>query len=57
MASTSMGTPCSTPPAALLRLLDRNTEAVLAYQAMLTRTTNATERDFRQRSRQALTRV
>ncbi len=40
----------------LLRRLGRNAEAVLAYEAAIARTENATERDFLQRSRQALTR-
>jgi RNA polymerase sigma-70 factor (ECF subfamily) len=41
----------------LLRRLGRSTEAALAYQAAITRTENATERDFLQRRRQALTRA
>jgi RNA polymerase sigma-70 factor (ECF subfamily) len=41
----------------LLRRLGRNAEAVLAYEAALARTENATERDFLERSRQAVTRV
>ena len=41
----------------LLRRLDRNAEAALAYEAAIARTGNATERDFLQRSRQALTRA
>jgi RNA polymerase sigma-70 factor, ECF subfamily len=41
----------------LLRRLGRNAEAALAYEAAITRTENATERDFLQRSRQALTRA
>ncbi len=40
----------------LLRRLGRNAEAVLAYEAAIARTENATERDFLRRSRQALTR-
>jgi len=40
----------------LRRRLGRNAEAVLAYEAAIARTENATERDFLQRSRQALTR-
>ncbi len=43
--------------AELLRRLGRNAEAVPAYDAAITRTANATERDFLQRSRQALTRA
>jgi RNA polymerase sigma-70 factor, ECF subfamily len=39
----------------LLRRLGRNAEAALAYEAAVARTDNATERDFLQRSRQALT--
>ena len=39
----------------LLRRLGRNAEAVSAYQAAIARTRNATERDFLQRSLQALT--
>ena len=38
----------------LLRRLGRNDEAALAYEAALARTENATERDFLQRSRDAL---
>jgi len=38
----------------LLRRLGRNDEAALAYEAALDRTENATERDFLQRSRDAL---
>jgi RNA polymerase sigma-70 factor, ECF subfamily len=38
----------------LLRRLGRNAEAALAYEAALARTENATERDFLERSRQAL---
>ena len=41
----------------LLRRLGRNAEAALAYEAALARTQNASERDFLQRSRQALGRV
>ncbi len=41
----------------LLRRLGRNAEAALAYEAAIARTENATERDFLQRSRQALTRA
>lgn len=41
--------------AELLRRLGRNAEAVLDYKAAIIRTANATERDFLQRSRQALT--
>jgi RNA polymerase sigma-70 factor (ECF subfamily) len=41
----------------LLRRLGRNAEAVLAYEAAITRTDNATERDFLRRSRQALIRA
>jgi RNA polymerase sigma-70 factor (ECF subfamily) len=41
----------------LLRRLGRNAEAAQAYDAAIARTDNATERDFLQRSRQALTRV
>jgi len=40
----------------LLRRLGRNTEAAQAYEAAIARSENATERDFLQRSRQALTR-
>ncbi|MDQ2741786.1 MAG: sigma-70 family RNA polymerase sigma factor [Chloroflexota bacterium] len=40
----------------LLRRLGRTTEAALAYQAAIARSENATERDFLQRSRQALMR-
>jgi RNA polymerase sigma-70 factor, ECF subfamily len=39
----------------LLRRLGRNSEAALAYEAAIARTENASERDFLQRSRQALT--
>jgi len=39
----------------LLRRLGRNAEAALAYEAAIARTENAAERDFLQRSRQALT--
>jgi RNA polymerase sigma-70 factor (ECF subfamily) len=39
----------------LLRRLGRNPEAALAYQKAIARTHNAAERDFLQRSRQALT--
>ena len=39
----------------LLRRLGRNAEAALAYDAAIARTENATERDFLQRRRQALT--
>jgi len=39
----------------LLRRLGRNAEAALAYEAAIAHTENATERDFLQRSRQALT--
>jgi RNA polymerase sigma-70 factor, ECF subfamily len=38
----------------LLRRLGRNAEAALAYEAAITRTENASERDFLKRSRQAL---
>jgi RNA polymerase sigma-70 factor (ECF subfamily) len=41
----------------LLRRLGRNAEAALAYEAAIARTRNATERDFLQRSHQALTRA
>jgi RNA polymerase sigma-70 factor, ECF subfamily len=41
----------------LLRRLGRNPEAALAYEAAILRTENASERDFLQRSRQALSRV
>jgi RNA polymerase sigma-70 factor (ECF subfamily) len=41
----------------LLRRLGRNAEAALAYEAAILRTENVTERDFLQRSRQALTRA
>ncbi len=41
----------------LLRRLGRNAEAALAYEAAIACTENATERDFLQRSRQALTRA
>ena len=39
----------------LLRRLGRNAEAAQAYEAAIARTENAAERDFLQRSRQALT--
>jgi len=39
----------------LLRRPGRNVEAALAYDAAIARTCNAAERDFLQRSRQALT--
>ncbi len=39
----------------LLRRLGRDAEAALAYEAAIARTENATERNFLQRSRQALT--
>ena len=39
----------------LLRRLGRNAEAALAYEAAITRSENATERDFLHRSRRALT--
>jgi RNA polymerase sigma-70 factor, ECF subfamily len=39
----------------LLRRLGRNGEAAVAYKAAIARTENAAERDFLQRSRQALT--
>ncbi|MGH3915852.1 MAG: hypothetical protein ACRDTC_20950 [Pseudonocardiaceae bacterium] len=39
----------------LLRSLDRDAEAALAYRAAIARTGDATERDFLQRSHQALT--
>jgi RNA polymerase sigma-70 factor, ECF subfamily len=39
----------------LLRRLGRNAEAARAYEAAIIRTENASERDFLQRSRQALT--
>ena len=39
----------------LLRRLGRNAQAALAYDAAIARTENATERDFLQRRRQALT--
>jgi RNA polymerase sigma-70 factor (ECF subfamily) len=39
----------------LLRRLGRPTEAALAYEAAIARTQNATERDFLQRRREALT--
>ena len=39
----------------LLRRLGRNGEAAVAYEAAIARTENAAERDFLQRSRQALT--
>jgi RNA polymerase sigma-70 factor (ECF subfamily) len=38
----------------LLRRIGRNTEAAQAYEAAIARTENASERDFLQRSRQAL---
>ncbi len=38
----------------LLKRLGRNHEAALAYEAALARTENAAERDFLQRSRNAL---
>ena len=41
-------------PADLLRRLGRTSEAALAYEAAIARTENASERDFLQRSRQAL---
>jgi len=41
----------------LLRRLGRNPEAARAYEAAIAHTDNATERDFLQRSRQALTRA
>jgi RNA polymerase sigma-70 factor, ECF subfamily len=41
----------------LLRRLGRKAEAALAYEAAIARTENAAERDFLQRSRQALGRV
>jgi RNA polymerase sigma-70 factor, ECF subfamily len=41
----------------LLRRLGRNAEAALAYEAAIARTENSTERDFLERSRQALTRA
>jgi RNA polymerase sigma-70 factor (ECF subfamily) len=41
----------------LLRRLGRNTEATLAYKTAISRTENKTERDFLQRSRQALIRT
>jgi RNA polymerase sigma-70 factor (ECF subfamily) len=41
----------------LLRRLGRNAEAALAYEAAIARTENAAERDFLQRSREALTRA
>jgi RNA polymerase sigma-70 factor, ECF subfamily len=40
-----------------LRRLGRDTEAAVAYEAAIDRTHNATERDFLQRSRHALTRA
>ena len=40
----------------LLRRLGRNAEAGLAYEAAIARTENVTERDFLQRSREALAR-
>jgi RNA polymerase sigma-70 factor (ECF subfamily) len=39
----------------LLRRLGRNAEAALAYQAAIAGTDNAPEREFLERSRQALT--
>jgi RNA polymerase sigma-70 factor, ECF subfamily len=39
----------------LLRRLGRNAEAALAYEAAIARTDNATEREFLERSRQAVT--
>ena len=41
----------------LLQRLGRNADAAQAYDAAISRTANATERDFLRRSRQALTRV
>jgi RNA polymerase sigma-70 factor (ECF subfamily) len=41
----------------LLRRLGRTAEAALAYEAAIARTQNATERDFLERSRRALTRA
>ena len=41
----------------LLQRLGRNAEAVLAYEAAIARCENATERDFLQRRRRALTRA
>jgi RNA polymerase sigma-70 factor, ECF subfamily len=41
----------------LLRRLGRNAEASLAYEAAIARTENATERDFLQHSREAVTRA
>jgi RNA polymerase sigma-70 factor (ECF subfamily) len=41
----------------LLRRLGRNHEAALAYEAAIARTENATEREFLQRRRQAVTRL
>jgi RNA polymerase sigma-70 factor (ECF subfamily) len=41
----------------LLRRLGRNAEAAVAYEAAIARSENAAERDFLQRSRQALTRA
>ncbi|HKF18114.1 MAG TPA: RNA polymerase sigma factor [Candidatus Dormibacteraeota bacterium] len=41
----------------LLRRLGHNAEAALAYESAIARTGNATERDFLQRRRQALTRA
>jgi RNA polymerase sigma-70 factor (ECF subfamily) len=41
----------------LLRRLGRSTEAAHAYEAAIAHAGNATERDFLQRSRQALTRA
>jgi len=43
--------------AEFLRRLDRNAEAAVAYQAAIDRSQNATERDFLQRSYQAMTRA
>jgi RNA polymerase sigma-70 factor (ECF subfamily) len=43
--------------AELLRRLGRTAEAALAYEAAIARTQNATERDFLERSRRALTRA
>ena len=43
--------------AELLRRLGRTEEASLAYEAAIARTGNATERDFLERSRHALTRA
>ena len=41
----------------LLRRMGRNVEAAQAYETAIVRTDNAAERDFLQRSRQALTRL